>query len=103
MTDISQNGIGRLPLKGPRADYAIMKEGRPIMFFECKSADVNLDDIQTAQLAGCCAATDARFGVLTNALKSAVYSGNTSVRSNTSYPSDVIKGIIRAFLVAASV
>ncbi len=53
-------------LKGPRADYAIMKEGRPIMFFECKSADVNLDDIQTAQLGGYCAATDARFGVLTN-------------------------------------
>lgn len=53
-------------LKGARVDYAIMKEGRPIMLFECQPADVNLDDMQTAQLAGFFEATEARFGVLTN-------------------------------------
>ncbi len=52
--------------KGARVDYAIMKDGKPIILFECKSADVNLDDMHTAQLAGYFAATDARFAVLTN-------------------------------------
>lgn len=52
--------------KGARVDYAIVRDGKPIILFECKAANVSLDDMQTAQLAGYFAATDARFAVLTN-------------------------------------
>jgi len=38
--------------KGARVDYAIMQDGKPIILFECKSADVSLDDMQVAQLVG---------------------------------------------------
>ncbi len=60
--------------KGARVDYAIMKDGKPIILFECKSADVNLDEMHTAQLAGYFAATDARFAILTNGVMYRFYS-----------------------------
>ena len=30
--------------KGEKVDYAIMKDGNPIILFECKAAGTNLDD-----------------------------------------------------------
>ncbi len=60
--------------RGARVDYAIMQDGKPIILFECKSADVPLDDRQVAQLAGYFAATDARFAILTNGVMYRFYS-----------------------------
>ena len=53
--------------KGQKVDYAIMKDGKPIMLFECKSATENLKDKDAAQLFGYFSyITDVKFGVLTN-------------------------------------
>ena len=52
--------------KGEKVDYAIMKDGRPIILFECKSATANLDEVHASQLFRYFTVTEARFGVLTN-------------------------------------
>jgi hypothetical protein len=53
--------------KGQKVDYAIMKDGKPIMLFECKSATESLKDKDAAQLFGYFSyITDVKFGVLTN-------------------------------------
>ncbi|NQT12257.1 MAG: type I restriction enzyme HsdR N-terminal domain-containing protein [Planctomycetes bacterium] len=52
--------------KGEKVDYAIMREGKPIMLFECKCAHSDLDKEHTSQLYRYFSVTDARFGVLTN-------------------------------------
>ena len=52
--------------KSQRVDYAIMKDGKPVMLVECKVAGANLDEEHASQLFQYFAATDARFGVLTN-------------------------------------
>jgi hypothetical protein len=55
--------------KGEKVDYAIMQEGRPILLFECKAVDVDLDnDAHTTQLYRYFGATDARFAILTNGI-----------------------------------
>ena len=52
--------------KGEKVDYAILKNGDPILIFECKRAQSNLDDADTSQLMRYFNTTEARFGVLTN-------------------------------------
>ena len=52
--------------KGERVDYAIMKDGRPVMVFECKHAASELTDEHASQLYRYFTTTDTRFGVLTN-------------------------------------
>ena len=52
--------------KGEKVDYAIMRDGKPIILFECKSATANLDEVHASQLFRYFAVTEARFGVLTN-------------------------------------
>jgi hypothetical protein len=52
--------------KGEKVDYAILKDGKPILLFECKSKSAKLDLEHASQLHRYFHVTDARFGVLTN-------------------------------------
>src|SRR4249919_1287459 len=52
--------------KGEKVDYAILKDGKPIILFECKGCDCNLETAQASQLCRYFSVTDARFGILTN-------------------------------------
>jgi hypothetical protein len=54
--------------KGEKVDYAILRDGKPIMLFECKGCDCNLDNAHASQLYRYFSVTDARFGILTNGL-----------------------------------
>lgn len=52
--------------KGEKVDYAILKDGKVIMLFECKCCDKNLGDAHASQLYRYFSVTDARIAVLTN-------------------------------------
>jgi hypothetical protein len=52
--------------KGEKVDYAIMRDGSPIMLFECKSVGANLDEVHASQLFRYFHVSSARIGVLTN-------------------------------------
>lgn len=54
--------------KGEKVDYAILKEGKPIILFECKKAGADLSINHASQLFRYFHVTEARFGVLTNGL-----------------------------------
>ena len=54
--------------KGEKVDYAILKEGKPIIIFECKKSGADLNINNAAQLFRYFHVTAARFGVLTNGL-----------------------------------
>lgn len=54
--------------KGEKVDYAILKEGKPIILFECKKAGSDLHINHASQLFRYFHVTAARFGVLTNGL-----------------------------------
>ncbi len=54
--------------KGEKVDYAILREGKPIMLFECKKSGGDLSINHAGQLFRYFHATAARFGVLTNGL-----------------------------------
>jgi hypothetical protein len=54
--------------KGEKVDYAILRDGKPIMLFECKKAGAELHINHAGQLFRYFHVTDARFGVLTNGL-----------------------------------
>ena len=54
--------------KGEKVDYAILKDGKPIMLFECKKAGAELHINHASQLFRYFHVTEARFGVLTNGL-----------------------------------
>lgn len=54
--------------KGEKVDYAILKEGKPIMLFECKKCGSDLHINHAGQLFRYFHVTEARFGVLTNGL-----------------------------------
>lgn len=58
--------------KGEKIDYAIMKDGVPILLIECKhwNQDLNLHDTQLAKYF---VASNARFGVLTNGIEYRFY------------------------------
>ena len=60
--------------KGEKVDYAIMKDGTPIILFECKRANADLEDEQASQLFRYFTSTDVRFGVLTNGIVYRFYS-----------------------------
>jgi hypothetical protein len=55
--------------KGEKVDYAILREGKPIMLFECKKCGGDLNINHAAQLFRYFHVTESRFGVLTNGLK----------------------------------
>lgn len=52
--------------QGEKADYAILRDGKAIMVFECKSLQTDLNQVQPAALPRYFATTDTRIGVLTN-------------------------------------
>ncbi|MCD9121799.1 type I restriction endonuclease [Cupriavidus sp. UGS-1] len=54
--------------KGEKVDYAILKDGKPIMLFECKKCGGDLHINHASQLFRYFHVTEARFGVLTNGL-----------------------------------
>lgn len=55
--------------KGEKVDYAILRDGKPIILMECKPARSNLDDEHKSQLYRYFSVTEARFGVLTNGVE----------------------------------
>lgn len=61
-----------LARKGDKIDYAIMKDDAPILLIECKHCKQNLD-LHSTQLAKYYAASNARFGVLTNGIEYRFY------------------------------
>lgn len=52
--------------KGEKVDYAIFKDGKPIILVECKWSGINLDKVDAGQLRRYFAVTDSRLGILTN-------------------------------------
>lgn len=54
--------------KGEKVDYAILREGKPIILFECKHHAADLSKTHASQLYRYFSVTEARFGVLTNGL-----------------------------------
>mgnify|MGYP000869522366 CR=1 FL=1 len=54
--------------KGEKVDYAILKDGKPIMLFECKKSGGDLSISHASQLFRYFHVTEARFGVLTNGI-----------------------------------
>lgn len=60
--------------KGEKVDYAIMKDGNPIILFECKVHSANLDKEHASQLHRYFHATKARLAVLTNGIVYRFYS-----------------------------
>lgn len=61
-----------LTKKGDKIDYAIMKDGEPILLIECKHCAQKLD-LHGTQLSKYYAASNARFGVLTNGIEYRFY------------------------------
>ncbi|NBC17269.1 MAG: restriction endonuclease [Bacteroidetes bacterium] len=55
--------------KGEKVDYAILRDGQPIMLFECKPSHTDLDEVHASQLYRYFSVTDARIGVLTNGVQ----------------------------------
>jgi hypothetical protein len=54
--------------KGEKVDYAILRDGKPIMLFECKQHTADLAKVHASQLYRYFSVTEARFGVLTNGI-----------------------------------
>lgn len=54
--------------KGEKVDYAILRDGKPIILFECKKSGGDLGINHASQLFRYFHVTEARFGVLTNGL-----------------------------------
>lgn len=54
--------------KGEKVDYAILRDGKPIILFECKHHAADLSKVHASQLYRYFSVTEARFGVLTNGI-----------------------------------
>lgn len=54
--------------KGEKVDYAILKDGKPIILFECKKCGSDLNVNHASQLFRYFHVTEARFGVLSNGI-----------------------------------
>jgi hypothetical protein len=55
--------------KGEKVDYAILRDGKPVMLFECKTCGCDLDSTHASQLYRYFSVTDSRFGILTNGIQ----------------------------------
>ncbi len=60
--------------QGEKVDYAIVQAGKPIILFECKAVNADLDKLTPSQLFRYFAATEARFGIFTNGIRYLVFS-----------------------------
>lgn len=54
--------------KGEKVDYAILRDGKPIILFECKKSNGDLNINHASQLFRYFHVTEAKFGVLTNGI-----------------------------------
>lgn len=54
--------------KGEKVDYAILRDAKPIILFECKHHAADLGKVHASQLYRYFSVTEARFGVLTNGI-----------------------------------
>jgi len=54
--------------KGEKIDYAILRDGKPIILFECKKCGGDLNINHASQLFRYFHVTEARFGILTNGI-----------------------------------
>jgi hypothetical protein len=54
--------------KGEKVDYAILRDGKPIILFECKKSGGDLNINHASQLFRYFHVTEARFGILTNGI-----------------------------------
>lgn len=54
--------------KGEKVDYAILREGKPILLIECKHHATDLGKVQASQLYRYFGVTAARFSLLTNGI-----------------------------------
>src|SRR6185295_5396399 len=54
--------------KGEKVDYAILRDNKPIILFECKHHAADLSKVHASQLYRYFSVTAARFGVLTNGI-----------------------------------
>lgn len=52
--------------KGEKVDYAIMKDGEPVLLIECKPVNTNLSQVHGSQLFRYFSVTPAKVGILTN-------------------------------------
>jgi hypothetical protein len=59
--------------KGEKVDYAIMRDGTPVMLIECKSVGSKLSSNHTGQLFRYFSVTEARFAILTNGIEYRFY------------------------------
>ena len=60
--------------KGEKVDYALLRDGQPVILFECKWCRADLDKEHAAQLSRYFTFTEARFGILTNGIIYRLYS-----------------------------
>jgi hypothetical protein len=60
--------------KGEKVDYAITKDGKIIILFECKHCGANLDTAHASQLYRYFSVTEARVAILTNGVEYRIYS-----------------------------
>ncbi|MDD3043423.1 MAG: type I restriction endonuclease [Methanosarcinaceae archaeon] len=54
--------------KGEKVDYAIFKDGNPVILIECKNIDADLDRVHASQLFRYFSVTEAKIGILTNGI-----------------------------------
>ena len=54
--------------KGEKVDYAILKDGKPVLIFECKSCNSDLNINHASQLFRYFHVTETRFAILTNGI-----------------------------------
>lgn len=54
--------------RGEKVDYAILKDGQPIILIECKDCRANLEQCHASQLYRYFSVTPARIGVVTNGI-----------------------------------
>ena len=54
--------------RGEKVDYAILKDGKPIIIVECKTVGTKLDLTKVTQLFRYFASTSSRFGILTDGM-----------------------------------
>lgn len=54
--------------KGEKVDYAIIKDGKPIILIECKNIDADLDNEHASQLFRYFSVSEAKIGILTNGI-----------------------------------
>ena len=60
--------------KGEKVDYAIFKDGKPIILIECKRSGIDLDKVDASQLERYFMVTESRLGILTNGVVYRFYS-----------------------------